>query len=146
MALAGTGFSEADWEGLALERLAEPLGWRPTQGDSIAPGRGERESWSELLIRPRMLTALQKLNPTVPLQYVKQALAEITSPKSNDAITENQRIHSYLVNGYKLSYIDTDGTDVNATIHLLSADPDQNDWLAVNQVTLVAGDYKRRFD
>ncbi|MDJ0312696.1 type I restriction endonuclease subunit R [Arthrobacter sp. H35-D1] len=146
MALAGTGFSEADWEGLALEQLAEPLGWRPTQGDEIAPGRGERESWSELLIRPRMLAALQMLNPTVPLQYVKQALAEITSPKSNDAITENQRIHAYLVNGYKLSYIDTDGTDVNATIHLLSVDPDQNDWLAVNQVTLVTGDYKRRFD
>ncbi|MEO8221821.1 MAG: type I restriction endonuclease subunit R [Specibacter sp.] len=146
MTLAVTGFSEADWEGLALEQLAEPLGWRPTHGEEIAPGKGERESWSELLIRPRMLAALQKLNPTVPLQYVKQALAEITSPTSNDAITENQRIHGYLVNGYKLGYIDTDGTDVNATIHLLSADPDQNNWLAVNQVTLVGGDYKRRFD
>ncbi|MBP2412288.1 type I restriction enzyme R subunit [Arthrobacter stackebrandtii] len=146
MAVAGTGFSEADWEGLALERLAEPLGWKPVHGEDIAPGKGERESWSELLIRPRLLAALQKFNPTVPLQYIKQALAEITSPKSNDAITENQRIHAYLVHGYKLSYIDPDGADVNATIHLLSADPDQNDWLAVNQATLIAGDYKRRFD
>jgi type I restriction enzyme R subunit len=146
MAVAGTGFSEADWEGLALEQLAEPLGWRPKPGEEIAPGRDERESWSELLIRPRILAALQKLNPTVPLQYLKQALAEFTAPKSNDAITENQRIHAYLVHGYRLSYIDGDGTDVNATIHLLSADPDRNDWLAVNQVTLVAGDYKRRFD
>ncbi|MET4002175.1 type I restriction enzyme R subunit [Arthrobacter sp. UYCu511] len=146
MTLAATGFSEADWEGLALEQLAEPLGWLPKHGEDIAPGKDERESWSELLIRPRLLAALQKFNPTVPLQYVKQALAEIIAPKSNDAITENQRIHGYLVNGYRLSYIDADGSDVNATIHLLSADPDQNDWLAVSQVTLVAGDYKRRFD
>lgn len=147
MTIAATGFTEADWEGLALERLAEEdLGWRPLHGEEIAPGRGEREAWAELLIRPRMLAALQKLNPEVPLQYIKQALAEITGPKSNDPITENQRIHGYLVHGYRLSYIDGDGTDVNATIHLLSADPDRNDWLAVNQVTLAAGDYKRRFD
>lgn len=92
MQLAATGFPEADWEGLALERLAEPLGWRPKHGEDIVPGRNERESWSELLILPRLLAALQKFNPTVPLQYVKQALAAIIAPKSNDAITENQRI------------------------------------------------------
>jgi type I restriction enzyme R subunit len=50
------------------------------------------------------------------------------------------------VDGYRLSYIDSDGNEANPTIHLLSADADQNDWLAVNQVTLMQGDYKRRFD
>lgn len=139
-------FSEADWEGVALELLAEPLGWRPASGHDIAPGRGERDSWDELLIRPRLLAALQRFNPTVPVQYLQQALAEIASPKSNDAITENNRVHNYLVDGYRLSYIDPEGNEANPTIHLLSSDPDQNDWLAVNQVTLVQGDFKRRFD
>ena len=64
---------------------------------------------------------------------LSQALAEIASPKSQDAITENHRIHNYLVDGYRLSYIDSDGNEANPTIHLLSAEPDQNDWLAVNQ-------------
>ena len=145
-AAPAVAFSEADWEGMALELLAEPLGWRPATGQDIAPGRGERDSWDELLIRPRLLAALQRFNPTVPAQYLQQALAEIASPKSNDAITENHRIHNYLVDGYRLSYIDSDGNEANPTIHLLSSDPDQNDWLAVNQVTLVQGDYKRRFD
>ncbi|WP_232082443.1 type I restriction endonuclease subunit R [Arthrobacter sp. SO5] len=145
-AAPAVAFSEADWEGMALDRLAEPLGWRPASGQDIAPGRGERDSWDELLIRPRLLAALQRFNPTVPAQYLQQALAEIASPKSNDAITENHRLHNYLVDGYRLSYIDADGNEANPTLHLLSADPDQNDWLAVNQVTLVQGDYKRRFD
>ena len=145
-AAPAVAFSEADWEGMALELLAEPLGWQPAAGQDIAPGRGERDSWDELLIRPRLLAALQRFNPTVPAQYLQQALAEIASPKSNDAITENHRIHNYLVDGYRLSYIDSDGNEANPTIRLLSADPDQNDWLAVNQVTLVQGDYKRRFD
>ena len=139
------GMSEADWEHLTLEALGE-LGWLPFAGEKIAPGSGERDSWDELLIRPRLLAALQKFNPTVPAQYLAQAVAEIASPKSKDAIAENLRIHQYLVDGFRLSYIDTDGTEHNPTISLLSADPDQNDWLAVNQVTLTQGDYKRRFD
>jgi type I restriction enzyme R subunit len=39
--------SEADWEALAMETLAE-LAWEPKTGAAIAPGSGERESWSEL--------------------------------------------------------------------------------------------------
>ncbi|TQL47162.1 type I restriction enzyme R subunit [Homoserinimonas aerilata] len=140
-----SGYSEAEWEQLAREELGE-LGWHPLTGEKIAPGSGEREGWDELLIRPRLLAALQKFNPTVPAQYLAQAAAEIALPKSQDAIAENQRIHQYLVDGFRLSYIDSDGTEANPTITLLSADPDQNDWLAVNQVTLVQGDHKRRFD
>jgi len=140
------GFSEADWEQVALDLLAEPLGWRPLSGEQIALGSGERDSWDELLIRPRLLEALLRLNPTVPAQYLQQAAAEIASPKSQDAITENQRVHSFLVDGYRLSYIGDDGAEANPTIRLISADPDENDWLAVNQVTIVRGDYRRRFD
>lgn len=138
-------FSEADWEGAAKERLGE-LDWKPMGGQAIAPGTGERESWAELLIRPRLLAALQRLNPEVPAQYLQQALAEIASPKSNDAMAENHRIHNCLVDGYRLTYIDSDGNEANPTIRLLSQAPDQNNWLAVNQVTLIQGDYKRRFD
>ncbi|MDJ0355600.1 type I restriction endonuclease subunit R [Paenarthrobacter sp. PH39-S1] len=146
MTTATTGFSEAAWEGLALDQLAEPLGWQPKHGEDIAPGTDERESWAELLIRRRLLNAVRKLNPTVPEQYLRQAVAEIASPKSNDALTENHRIHRYLVDGYRLSYIDVDGTENNPTIRLLSTEPSDNDWLAVNQVTLVSRDHKRRFD
>lgn len=36
-----TAFHEADWEGLALERLGDQ-GWKPLHGDDVAPGTGER--------------------------------------------------------------------------------------------------------
>ncbi|MET3165460.1 UNVERIFIED_ORG: HsdR family type I site-specific deoxyribonuclease [Arthrobacter sp. UYEF10] len=145
MTAPAVAFSEADWEGAAKERLGE-LDWKPVEGQSIAPGSGERDSWAELLIRPRLLEALRRLNPTVPAQYLQQALSEIASPESNDAVAENQRIHDCLVDGYRLSYIDSDGYEASPTIRIISQEPDQNDWLAVSQVTLVEGDYKRRFD
>src|SRR5690606_3543088 len=92
-----TALSEADWERDALDTLAEPLDWKPLRGEQIAPGSGERDTWDELLIRPRLLEALRKLNPGVPGEYLQQAVSEIAAPRSQDAITENQRIHEYLV-------------------------------------------------
>lgn len=138
--------TEADWERDALDTLAEPLIWNLATGEQIAPGSGERDTWDDLLIRPRLLEALRRLNPGIPAQYLQQAAAEIAAPKSQDAITENHRIHTYLVGGYPLSYIDSDGIEQNPRLRLLGNDPTDNDWLAVNQVTLRNGDLHRRFD
>ncbi|MGH3789176.1 MAG: type I restriction endonuclease subunit R [Pseudonocardiaceae bacterium] len=146
MAVVATGFSEGQWEELALDALGE-LAWKTLNGSEIAPGTGERQSWEELVIPSRLLEAMRALNPTIPVQYLQQALAEITSPKSHDAITENHRLHHYLVDGFRgITYVNTDGAEVTPTIRLISADPDANDWLAVNQVTVIQGEHRRRFD
>lgn len=140
------GTSEADWELLAIECLAE-LGWLPMSGAQIAPGTGERESWHDLVIPSRLLAALQQLNPTVPVDYLHQAMADLLTPRSQDAITENHRVHAWVVEGYRgVSWTDHDGTEHNPTLRLVSADPAENDWLAVTQVTVVDRDHERRFD
>jgi len=146
-----TAIPESMWEQSALDTLAEPLGWVSLSGEQIAPGSGERDGWDELLIRPRLLEALRRLNPNVPAQYLQQAAVEIASPTSQDAITENHRIHRYLTTGYRLTYLDHDGVEHNPTLRLLSTDPAENDWLAVNQVTIRQttpshGEVHRRFD
>jgi hypothetical protein len=83
----------------------------------------------------------------VPTQHLQQALADILAPKSQDAITENFRIHGYLVDGYRgLSYTDTDGREENPTIRLLSERAEDNVYHAINQVIVRAGDHQRRFD
>ncbi|MGH3971871.1 MAG: type I restriction endonuclease subunit R [Pseudonocardiaceae bacterium] len=146
MATAATEFGEGQWEELALDVLGE-LAWKPLNGSSIAPGTGERQSWDELVIPSRLLEAMRTLNPTIPVQYLQQALAEIMSPKSNDAITENHRLHDYLVDGFRgITYVNADGAEITPTIRLISTDPDANDWLAVNQVTIIQGEHRRRFD
>lgn len=141
-----TALPESAWEQDALDILAEPLGWHPAKGEDIAPGSGERDTWDDLLIRARLLDALRRLNPGVPGEYLQQALAEIAAPKSQDAIAENHRIHDYLVGGYPLSYIDADGLEQNPRLRLLGADPSENEWLAVNQITVRQGELHRRFD
>ncbi len=140
------GFSEAEWELLALEAFGEQE-WQPKAGIEIAPGSGERESWEDPVIPSRMLAAMRRLNPQVPGDYLQQALAELLSPKSQDGITENQRLHTALVDGYRgISYIDPDGVEQNPTIRLMSPDPGENDLLAATQVTIRNREVTRRFD
>ena len=141
------GASEADWEDIALDRLSEH-GWETLSRQQVAPGteRG-RESWAEIQLPGRMLAALIRLNPGVPLEYLKQALSEITTPTSQDPLVENERVHWFLVGGYRgISYTDADGVEQNPTIHLVGNTPELNDWLAVNQITVKQGDYQRRYD
>jgi type I restriction enzyme R subunit len=139
-------FSEVDWEGFALETLAD-LEWEPVAGSEIAPGAGERTSWDDLVMPSRLLNALRLLNSTVPVDYLNQAMTDILTPRSQDAITENYRVHSWVVDGYRaLSWVDNDGVENNPTIRLISADPNENNWLAANQVTVIDRDHERRFD
>ncbi len=139
--------SEADWEQIALEVLAERE-WPTAHGSDVAPGKqGGRESWDDIVLRGRAREKLRTLNPLVPAEYVDQALAEILAPKSQDAMAENRRIHDYLVNGYRgVSYVDDYGREQNPTIRLVSHRVGENDWLAVNQVTIRSREVDRRFD
>lgn len=141
------GLAEADWESLALDTLGE-LAWRAVEGKRIAPGSGERESWAELTIPGRLRDAVARLNPELPPSAVDDVVAVVLTPTSGDALTENHRMHRLLTGGVRsVVYTDEHGEEHNPTVRLVdSRDPYANDFLAANQVTVVDGDRRRRFD
>lgn len=135
--------NESEWERLALEVLAES-GWATATGAGIAH---ERASAADLVLPERLAAKAHDLNPQVPETYLRQAVTEILTPKSQDAISENKRLHDYLTQGYRgVSWIDRDGIEQNPTIALIDPDPGRNDWLAAHQVTVRDRDRHRRFD
>lgn len=139
-------YSEAMFEGDALELLGE-LGWKPVSGKDFAPGSGERENWRGIVLRGRLLNALRNLNPGVPDEYLRQAVAEVVTPQSQSAVAENRRLHEILVEGYRgIEYYDADGKHQNPTIAFFSRDPSKNDYIAANQITIRNLDKERRFD
>ncbi|MCV7078830.1 type I restriction endonuclease subunit R [Mycobacterium szulgai] len=142
-----TEFNEAAWEHKVLDDLAEHE-WTPMSGSDIAPGTvGGRESWSDIVLPDRMLAKMRELNPDVPGEYLDQARSEIVQPRSQDTITENFRLHRYFVEGYRgFNYIDSDGIEQNPTIRLISHRPEENEFLAVQQVTIRSTEQHRRFD
>ena len=142
-----TRMSEAGWEVLALDTLGE-LAWQPVEGKAIAPGSGERESWRELIIPRRLRAAIERINPELPESAVQEAVQVVLSPKSRDARGENHQLHRYLTDGIRsVTYADEHGAEHTPTIRLIDyADPYANDFLAANQVMVIDGDHKRRFD
>ncbi|ATY13540.1 type I restriction endonuclease subunit R [Amycolatopsis sp. AA4] len=141
------GFSEAEWESVALETLAEQE-WQPLPGIAVVQGaENGRASWDDVVLPGRMLAKMRELNPQVPAEYLEQALAEIIQPTSQDAIAENYRLHQICTQGYRgISYIDADGVEQNPTIRLVSHQVGDNELLAVNQVTVRTAEVERRFD
>ena len=137
---------EDAWEQLVIDRMGE-LDWQYTPGAEVAPGSGERESWQDIVLRGTLDQALKNLNPDVPGEYLQQAATEVLTPQSQDAITENHRLHVILRDGYRgITYVDHDGRERTPVIRFLSGDAALNSYRVVNQVTLRRGQVERRFD
>jgi type I restriction enzyme R subunit len=139
--------AEAEWEALALDTLGE-LAWRTVTGKKIAPGAGERESWDELIIPGRLRDAVARLNPQLPAVAVEEVVRLVLAPASRDALAENRRLHEFMTRGIRtVVYTDEHGAEHNPTVTLVDyRDPEANDFLAVNQVTMTDGEHRRRFD
>lgn len=138
---------ESDWELLALEELGE-LAWEHTPGNQLAPGSGHRKSWDDLILYPDLTEAVERLNPALPPDAVRDAVAAAATPASQDTYEENRTAHGYLTAGIRsVTYTDAFGAEHNPTIRLVDLDdPEANVYRAVNQVTVIDGEKNRRFD
>ncbi|MGW7258697.1 type I restriction endonuclease subunit R [Streptomyces sp. NPDC054834] len=138
---------EADWELLALDELAE-LAWLPASGNEFAPGSGHRQSWDDLILYPDLREAIERLNPELPPDAVRDAVTAAATPASQDTYEENRTAHTYLTAGIRsVTYTDSFGAEHNPTIRLVDlADPDANTYRALTQVTVIDGEKNRRFD
>ncbi|WP_280208224.1 type I restriction endonuclease subunit R [Nocardia cyriacigeorgica] len=139
-------YNEDDLEHDVLDILSE-LSWEPLAGKRIAKGSGERESWEELVIPHRLREAIKQINPELPESSAQDVVDLVLSPESLSLEAENSRIHGYLTDGIRVSYVDEFGAEQNPTVRLIDrTDPYRNNFLAVNQVTMRDGDEKCRFD
>ncbi|AQS66865.1 type I restriction endonuclease subunit R [Streptomyces pactum] len=138
---------ESDWELLALDELGE-LAWEPAPGNAFAPGSDHRRSWDDLILYPDLREAVERLNPGLPPDAVREAVATAAAPASQDTYEENRTAHEYLTTGIRsVTYTDAFGAEHNPTISLVNLDdPDANVYRALNQVTVIDGEKNRRFD
>lgn len=141
------GISESDIENLALEWLFE-LGYNIIHGPNIAPGElaAERKSYGDVVFDDRLREALVRLNPGTPVVAQEEALRKVLHLDSPDLLVNNHVFHSMLTDGIAVEYY-SEGRIVGDQVRLIDFDnPDNNDWLAVNQFTVVEGHRKRRPD
>ena len=139
---------ESELEELALGWFGN-LGWTVAFGPALAPGElfAERESFEVPYLPSRIRDALASLNPKVPAAGIEDALRKVLDPHALDPVDRNRAFHHWLVNGVDVEYARDDGSIAGDKVWLVDfADLDNNDWLAVNQFTVIEGGHNRRPD
>ncbi|MCC7080410.1 MAG: type I restriction endonuclease subunit R [Burkholderiales bacterium] len=143
-----SGFTESVVEQAALAWL-ESAGWRVRNGADIAPGEAaaERTGYGQVVLDRRLRDALARLNPALPAEALEDALRKLTRPEGADLIQRNRVLHRLLVDGVTVEYRDADGSIRGAQARVIDFDDaTANDWLAVNQFSVVENKHARRPD
>jgi type I restriction enzyme R subunit len=146
--MADTRFTESVVEDATLAWLAE-LGWAVKHGPEIAPGElfAERKDYGEVVLLERFRNALQRLNPSLPEDTLTDAVRRVQRPDFPLLSANNQQFHRWLVDGITGEFRASDGEVRGHPVRLVDFDdPDNNDWLAVNQFTVVENGHNRRPD
>jgi len=153
-AATAPGIAESIVEEATLAWLRE-LGYTVVFGPAIACGEAAAErsdpGCRDVILESRLRAALTRLNPDLPHSALEDAFRRLLSVDGSTLITRNHVLHSMLVNGVTVEYTcsqpDSAPMIAGAQVQVLDYEhPEQNDWLAVNQFTVVDGQHQRRPD
>lgn len=131
---------ESEVEEATIEWL-QGIGWSYLAGSTISPDgtSSERASYSDIVLVGRLRSALAVINPHLPKEAIDTAVSAVLQAESQNPIEENRRIHRLMVRGVEVSFHSaTAGRVVHDVCRLIDFDhPELNDFLAVNQFTVI---------
>ncbi len=143
-----TGFTESTVEDAALAWL-ESLGWSVVYGPDIAPDTpgAERTEYDNVVLERRLHEALDRLNPDLPAGALADAYRNLLHAAGSSLEARNRAFHRMLVDGVTIEYRAGDGAIRGAQARTIDFDDvNNNDWLAVNQFTVIENKHERRPD
>jgi len=130
--------TEDELERMALE-IFQDMGYETIYGPDIAcDGRNpERDSYQATILEARLNSALKRLDPSIPSEAIEDALRKVHKISSPDLIINNRSFHKMLVEGVEVKY-QHEGRQKGDIVQIFDFDNiDNNDWLAVNQYTVI---------
>jgi type I restriction enzyme R subunit len=139
--------TESHIEEFALEELGK-LGWGYAYGPDISPEgtKPERASFEDVVLADRLRSAVSKINPHIPKDVQEQAVQKVLRIYSPDLLHNNENFHELLIEKVRVPY-QQDGFERSHEIALVDFEnPFNNDFLAVNQFTVVQNNQNKRPD
>ena len=124
------------------------LGYDYVCGYEITPDgeKPERPSYRSVILENRLLSALTRLNPEIPRSAINTVLSQLTKPHIPGLMSANRQVHSWLTKGVKVTYHEGN-QEVGKQLNVIDFEnPDNNDWLVVNQFTIQGQKQNRRPD
>ncbi len=134
------------------------LGWETANcfdevfGDAATAGPNRpylgRETPAEVVLRPRLATALARLNPDLPPEALALAVEELCRGRSAlNPVEANREIYDLLRDGVKVRWHADDGDETVETVRVIDWEhPDRNDFFLASQFWITGEIYRRRAD
>jgi type I restriction enzyme R subunit len=138
---------ESAVEEMAIEEL-QSLGYTYLPGVELAPDtpNPERSSYGDVLLMGRLQTALSKLNPHLATDVFKGAAVTFSRIATSNMLADNEEFHRMLIDGIPVEYR-KDGDIKGDYARVLDFDtPLENEFLVVNQYTIVENNNNKRPD
>jgi type I restriction enzyme, R subunit len=134
-------------EASAIELLGS-LGWEYLPGISIAPGAelSERENYEQVILVNRLRKIVKQINPNIPIDAQEQAVQKVLRIYSPDLLHNNETFHRLLIEKVKIPY-QQDGYERSNEVALVDFEnPANNEFLVINQYTIVENNQNKRAD
>ena len=134
-------------ENLAIKQL-QMLGYSYVYAPNIAPDSAapERESFAEVLLTQRLRRALSRINPSIAPTLLDEAVKTIQRISSPELLANNETFHRLLTEGVNVSY-QKDGNTRSDLVWLVDfANPDNNEFMVMNQFTIIENNQNKRPD
>lgn len=139
--------SENIIEESAIEIL-QSQGWEYVNGKEISP-EGlfcERENFSEVVLVKRLREAIAKINHNIPADAQEAAVQKVLRIASPDLLHNNEEFHRQLIEKVKVPY-QQNGYERSHEVALIDFEnPTNNQFLIVNQFTIVERNQNKRPD
>lgn len=138
---------ESAVEEMAIEEL-QSLGYTYVAGVDLAPDapNPERNSYSDVLLIGRLQATLFKLNPTIPADAIQSAARKLSRIATSNLLADNEEFHHFLVEGIPVEYRN-DGDIRGDYVRIMDfVNPMNNEFLVVNQYTIVQNNNNKRPD
>ncbi|XZE17610.1 type I restriction endonuclease subunit R [Pirellulaceae bacterium SH449] len=139
--------TESAIEELAIERL-EALGYQYIHGNVIAfdGPAPERTSYADVILVERLRSAATRINPHLTSEQCDAAIKEVLRIQSPILLADNEAFHRLLTEGITVTK-HQDGDERGDKLWLIDFEnPANNDFLVVNQFTVVENHHNKRPD
>jgi type I restriction enzyme R subunit len=138
--------SENEIEEIALSYL-QNLGYSYILGTTLSPdGEHPERQYTDVVLATRLRDAIDKLNPTITQDAKEDALKKVLRTESPNALINNETFHKYLTEGVDVEVRTADGIRGEKVYIVDFANAENNEFLAINQFTIIEGSQNKRPD
>jgi type I restriction enzyme R subunit len=139
--------TESEIEQIALDILSEDLGYTVLYGPDIAEGDKKERDYTEVVLQQRLKTAIDKFNPTIPEEAKEEAFKKALRTVTVSLADNNEHFHRMLTEGVDVKFSIGDGKTKTDKVWLIDFEnPNNNEFLAINQFTVVENHNNKRPD